>query len=134
MDIRYFTLGSGRNPTLELIRGLPRDLAAEIQADLAEVGEHPDDPAVAWRWITGVSPMREIKTRDYRTFFFVEAGTVWIINCCKKQDQDHAIQVAAERMKSLRKQIAEYVGRLRAEAEKREQKKPQGAKKGRTKS
>jgi hypothetical protein len=119
VDIRYFIAGSGRNPTLEFIVDLPADLAAEVQADIAEVGEHPEDPAVVWRWITGASPMREIKTRDYRTFFFIEAGIVWVINCCKKQDQEHAIEVARERMKELRKQIADYVGQLRAEAEKK---------------
>lgn len=133
VDIRYFASGSGRNPTLEFILGLPTDIAAEIQADIAEVGEHPDDPAVVWRWITGATPMREVKTRDYRTFFFVEAGTVWIINCCKKQDQDHAIEVAAARMKVLRKQIAEYEGRSRVEADERKNK-SRRAKKGRTKS
>jgi mRNA-degrading endonuclease RelE of RelBE toxin-antitoxin system len=120
VDIRYYVSSNRTNPTLDFIDALPPEIRAQIKGDIAEVGERPHDPSVVWRWITGHSPMREIKTGGYRTFFFIEAEFIWVLNCAKKEAQEHAIRVAADRMKSLRREIAEYVQALKKrEAEKR---------------
>ena len=43
--------------------------------------------------------MMEIRTDDYRTFFVVDRSEMWVLHCCKKQDQRRGIGVAAERMR-----------------------------------
>jgi phage-related protein len=43
----------------------------------------------------------EIKNGGYRTFFFVDRGELWVLHCCRKQDQRHGIEVASERMKQV---------------------------------
>ena len=43
--------------------------------------------------------MKEIRTGQYRTYFVADRGELWVLGCCKKQDQRHAIEVAAARMR-----------------------------------
>jgi hypothetical protein len=43
----------------------------------------------------------EIRTGGYRTFFCLEAGTMWLLHGCRKQDQVAGIAVARERMRRL---------------------------------
>ncbi len=63
------------------------------------MAEHGIKAPASIRSITGHAPMMEIRTGGYRTFFVVDRGEMWVLNCCKKQDQRHGIGIAADRMK-----------------------------------
>lgn len=43
----------------------------------------------------------EIRTGGYRTFYCVDAGVMWLLHGCKKQDQDAGIVAARGRMKRV---------------------------------
>jgi phage-related protein len=43
----------------------------------------------------------EIRTGNYRTFYYFAQEMVVVLHSCKKEDQDHGIKVAYKRMKEL---------------------------------
>lgn len=43
--------------------------------------------------------MFEIRTQGFRTFFIVDRNEMWILHCCKKDDQRRGIEIADERMR-----------------------------------
>lgn len=45
--------------------------------------------------------MFEIRTGGYRTFFVVDRDAMWILHCCKKDDQRRGIDVADDRMRMV---------------------------------
>ncbi len=100
LAIRYFSLqGQKTGPVIDAIVVLPAKLRAAIIADIGLVAEYGFKAPVSVRSITGHTPMHEIRTGQYRTFFAVDRNEMWILACCKKQDQRRTIEQAAERMK-----------------------------------
>ena len=97
--VRYFRLeGQRSSPADDAIMALPARFRAAIRSDIEAVAEYGIKALASIRSITGQRPMMEIRTGQYRTLFVVDRGELWILGCVKKQDQRHAIEVAAERM------------------------------------
>ena len=94
--IRYFVAAD------KFISSLESRFRAAIRADIELVAELGLRAPVSARTISGNSPMWEIKNGDYRTFFVIDDGVMWILHACKKQDQRHGIGVAADRMRAVR--------------------------------
>jgi hypothetical protein len=88
----------------EFLDGLPAHIRACVMGDVELVARHGRAAPVSVRAIKGARNrgMNEIRTGGYRTFFCVEAGVMWILNGCKKQNQLAGIEVAGERMRRLR--------------------------------
>ncbi len=100
LEIRYFALeGQETSPVVEFIESLEARFRAAIISDIERVAEYGFKAPVSLKSIKGHTPMIEIRNGNYRTLFVVDRGEMWILNCCKKQDQRAAIMVAAERMK-----------------------------------
>jgi phage-related protein len=100
LAVRYFRLeGQRSSPADDAITALPARFRAAIRSDIEAVAEYGIKAPASIRTITGQSPMMEIRTGQYRTLFIVDRGELWILGCCKKQDQRHAIGLASERMK-----------------------------------
>ena len=95
-EIRYLAAAD------KFISSLEARHRARILADIELISRLGFRAPVSVRTITGHSPMWEVKNGDYRTFFFIDDGVMWILHACKKQDQRHGITAAAERMKALR--------------------------------
>ena len=66
------------------------------------LAEHGDNAPVSRKPVKGCSPMRQLTTGGYRTFYYIADNTVVVLHVCKKQDQKHGIQLAYRRMKELR--------------------------------
>ena len=100
-EIVYFAAGR-RSQVLEFIAALPKKLQAAIHGDLETVATMGLRAPVSLKTITGHAPMWEIRNGPYRTFFVVDGGRLWVLGCCKKEEQRRAITLAAERMKTIR--------------------------------
>ncbi len=97
--IQYFALeGQSESPVVRFIEDLPARFRAAILSDVERVAEYGLKSPVSIKGIKGHAPMFEIRTGSYRTFLVFDRGEVWVLNCCKKQDQRRAIDVAADRM------------------------------------
>lgn len=98
--IKYFAYeGDEVGPVLAAIEEIPARFRAAILSDIERVAEYGFKAPVSVRSIKGHSPMVEIRTGGYRTFFVVDRREMWILACCKKQDQRRTIDVAHDRMK-----------------------------------
>ena len=96
VEIRYLVAAD------KSIAELGAKYRAAIRADLEIVARAGMRAPVSVKTITGHSPMWELKNGDYRTFFMIDDGVLWVLAVCKKQDQRRTIHVAADRMKALR--------------------------------
>lgn len=96
MEVRYLQAAD------RFIGKLEARHRAAILADIELVAQGGLTAPVSLRTITGHSPMWELKNGDYRTFFFIDSDAMWILHTCKKQDQRHGIDLAAQRMKAIR--------------------------------
>jgi phage-related protein len=100
LAIRYYRLeGQRSSPADVAIMAVPEPFRAAIRVDIELVAEHELEAPVSVKSITGHAPLTEIRTGGYRIFFVVDQGEMWVLHCCKKQDQRRAIGLAAERMK-----------------------------------
>ncbi len=98
--IRYFALqGQRASPVVEFIETLEARFRAAILSDIERVAGYGFKAPVSMKSIKGHTPMMEIRNGGYRTFFVVDRGEMWILHCCKKQDQRPGIEVASDRMK-----------------------------------
>ncbi|MHB8418574.1 MAG: type II toxin-antitoxin system RelE/ParE family toxin [Myxococcales bacterium] len=90
-------------PARDFLSKLPEDQRAQLLADITSFAELGDDAPVIWRWIKGKQnrPMRELKIGAYRVLFVVKDHRMRILEACKKQDQEGAIRLAADRMKLI---------------------------------
>jgi len=100
LTIRYFGLeGQRSSPANDEIMAVPARFRSAVRSDIDAVAEHGLKAPASIRSITGHTPMKEIRTGQYRTYFVADRGELWVLGCCKKQDQRHAIEVAAARMR-----------------------------------
>jgi hypothetical protein len=99
LAIRYFALkGQGEGPVVKFIESIAPKFRAAIISDVERVAEYGFKAPVSIKSINGHAPMFEIRTGDYRTLLVADRQELWVLNCCKKQDQRAAIEVASERM------------------------------------
>lgn len=97
--IQYFALeGQSESPVVRFIEEIPARFRAAILSDIERVAEYGLKSPVSIKSIKGHAPMFEIRTGGYRTFLVFDRDEVWVLNCCKKQDQRRAIEIAADRM------------------------------------
>jgi len=99
--IRFFTTEAGRSQPLDFLKGLPERDRAFILADIDALVRYGFNAPISVKSIGGHSPMREIRTLGFRTFFVTNGQTIWILGCCKKEHQKREIKAAARRMKQL---------------------------------
>lgn len=99
--IRYYATGAGRSQPVEFLNGLMPDMRAQIVADIALLSEHLGNAPVSWKPIKGKRYLYEIRIGNYRVFYFVRKGVLWVLHACKKQDQRRGIEAAANRMKEV---------------------------------
>lgn len=97
----HYGTSAGRFPAPDFIRALPLQDRARILADLDTFAEQGERSATSWRWIKGHTPMRELRVGSYRILFVIESGTMIVLEACKKQNQEAAIERAAARMKEI---------------------------------
>src|SRR5574341_437963 len=102
-DVRMFETPAGRQPMREFLDGLPAHDRACVMGDVELVARHGRTAPVSVKAIKGAKNrgMFEIRTGGYRTFYCMEAGVMWLLHGCKKQDQIAGIDVARERMKRV---------------------------------
>lgn len=96
--IRYFAFEGQESPVVEFIDGLAARFGAAIYSDVELVAQYELGSPVSIKSIKGHSPMFEIRTGQYRTFFVFDRGEMWVLACCKKDDQKATIATAAQRM------------------------------------
>jgi hypothetical protein len=103
-EVRLYETPAGRRPMQEFLDGLPAHIRACVMGDVELVVRHGRAAPVSVKAIKGAQNrgVYEIRTGGYRTFFCVEAGVMWLLHGCKKQDQQAGIDVAGERMRRLR--------------------------------
>ncbi len=82
LAIRYFAFEGRASPVVAVLEGLEDRFRAAILSDIERVGEYQLKAPVSVRSIKGHS-----------------RNEMWILHCCKKQDQRHGIEVASECMK-----------------------------------
>jgi phage-related protein len=99
LAIRYFAFEGSASPVVEAIEALDERYRAAILTDIERVAEYAFKAPVSMGSIKGHSPLMEIKNGGYRTFFVVDRNELWVLHCCKKQDQRRGIEIASERMK-----------------------------------
>jgi hypothetical protein len=98
--VLYFMLeGQKASPVVEAIEGIPARTRAAILSDIERVAEYGFQAPVSVKSIKGHSPLFEIRTQGFRTFFIVDRNEMWILHCCKKDDQRRGIEIADERMR-----------------------------------
>lgn len=102
MQVGHYETAAGRRPAEDFIDGLPIEERAAIRNDIHVVAEYGRNAPASVKTITAHSPLREIRTLGYRTFFFVQKDLLIVLHCCKKQDQAHGIKLASKRMRELR--------------------------------
>lgn len=101
-SILYFAYeGQEASPVVAVIEQIPARLRAAILSDIERVAEYGFKSPVSIRSIKGHSPLLEIRTRGFRTFFVVDRDEMWILHCCKKDDQRRGIDLADERMRMV---------------------------------
>jgi phage-related protein len=98
----YYTSATGRSEPQDFIARLAEPFRGSIRADIHTLAEHGDNAPVSRKPVKGCSPMRQLTTGGYRTFYYIADNTVVVLHVCKKQDQKHGIQLAYRRMKELR--------------------------------
>ncbi len=98
MVVRWFATDKGRCPARAFIDSLEVKFQAAILADLAAIELHGDDAPVSRKTIKGHRPMVEIRTGQYRTFYVMKGGDLWVLGACKKQDQEQEIENCDRRM------------------------------------
>lgn len=86
---------------MDFITCLDEKFAALIFADIDMVAEHGRKAPVSVKPITGHSPLCEIRTGGYRTFFYATGDAIIVLHSCKKQNQDHGIKLAYKRIQEL---------------------------------
>ena len=100
--ILYFMFeGQDESPVVAVIEQIPARFRAAILSDIGRVAEYGFKSPVSMKSIKGHSPMFEIRTGGYRTFFVMDRNEMWILHCCKKDDQRRGIEVADERMRMV---------------------------------
>jgi phage-related protein len=65
------------------------------------VAQYELSAPVSIKSIKGHAPLLDLRTGQYRTFFVMDRAEMWILHCCKKQDQRHGIEMADERMRMV---------------------------------
>lgn len=101
-SIMWFALeGQGESPVVETIEAIPPRDRAAIVSDIERVADSGFKAPVSIRSIKGHSPLCEIRTRGFRTFFVVDRNELWVLHCCKKDDQRRGIELADERMRMV---------------------------------
>lgn len=101
-SIRWFALeGQAESPVVETIERIPARDRAAIVSDVERVAVSGFKAPVSVRSIKGHSPLFEIRTKGFRTFFVVDRNEMWILHCCKKDDQRRGIDLADERMRMV---------------------------------
>ncbi len=104
MNVAYYTTASGRQPAQDFVDKLDnQSYAAQIRADIHEVAQRQRKAAASIKPVTAYSPMWEIRTGNYRTFFYFAAAEdmVVVLHTCKKEDQKQGIKLAYKRMMEL---------------------------------
>lgn len=101
--VRMFETPAGRQPMRDFLDGLPAHARASILGDVALVARHGRQAPVSVKAIRGAQNrgMLEVRTGGYRTFFCLDAGVMWLLHGCRKQDQVAGIAVARERMRRV---------------------------------
>ncbi len=102
MRVGYYETAAGNRPTDDTLNEIAPRFAAQIQADIHTVATYGIKAPVRTKAIKGHSPLREIITGGFRTFYYCEDDTVIVLHVCKKDDQIQGIKLAAKRMKELR--------------------------------
>jgi hypothetical protein len=101
-SILYFALeGQDESPVVATLEKIPAGIRAAMVSDIERVAEYGFKSPVSIKSIKGHSPLIEIRTRGYRTFFVVDRNEMWILHCCKKDDQRRGIELASERMRMV---------------------------------
>lgn len=98
-----FQTPAGRRPVREFLDALAPQIRALVMADVELLARHGRAAPVSVKAIKGAKNrgLLEIRTGGYRTFFCLEAGVMWLLHGCKKQDQEAGIGVARERMRRI---------------------------------
>jgi hypothetical protein len=100
--VGYYETAAGRSQPRDFIDALSEPYRGAIRADIHVVAEHGRDAPASMKPIKGHSPLWEIRTLDYRTFYYFEGDMLVVLHVCKKQDQKRGIKIAARRLRELR--------------------------------
>ncbi len=93
--------GQDESPVVAAIEQIPARFRAAILSDVERVAEYGFKSPVSIKSIKGHSPMFEIRTGGYRTFFVVDREEIWVLHCCRKDEQRRGIEISDERMRMV---------------------------------
>lgn len=101
-EVRFYATPAGRCPAQEFLEDLGDTDAAAILADIRAYAKDGDRAAVSWKWIKGQTPMKELRTGGFRTLFVLHDAAMWVLDICRKDEQERAIERAAARMRAVK--------------------------------
>jgi hypothetical protein len=81
----WFALeGQGESPVVHAIEAIPARDRAAIISDVERVADSGFKAPVSIRSIKGHSPLLEIRTRGFRTFFVVDRNEMWFSTAARR--------------------------------------------------
>ena len=104
MNVGYYETAAGRSPPREVIEKLPEVMRAAVRSDIHLVAQYGVKAPASLKPLRGHSPMWEIRTGGYRTFYYFANQVLVVLHVCKKQDQKRGIALAYKRMRELRQE------------------------------
>lgn len=102
-EVRLYETAAGRCPPRDFLDDLPVKDRALVLADIVALGAHGVNAPLSTRTIKGRPNrgMAEIRTGNYRTFYCLRRGVLWVLHICKKEHQAQGIEAARRRMETL---------------------------------
>ena len=102
-DVRFHETAMGRSQPRDFLGELPRKDRMLVAADIEALRVHGLTAPISTRIIEGEQNrgLVEIRTGNFRTFYCMKRGIVWILHVCKKEHQRRGIETATARMKGL---------------------------------
>jgi len=73
----------------------------EAAAIISDIEARAQGGAVKDKQLRGHAPMRQLTVWGYRVLYIINQEVLWVLEICKKQGQDAAIERAAKRMKEV---------------------------------
>jgi mRNA-degrading endonuclease RelE of RelBE toxin-antitoxin system len=102
-EVRFYTTAAGRSQPRSFLEELPSRDRMLIAADIEALRVHGLNAPISTRTIKGKQNrgLAEIRTGNFRTFYCMKRGIVWLLHICKKEHQERGIEAARARMETL---------------------------------
>jgi hypothetical protein len=102
-EVRFYETAAGRSQPRDFVAALRGNDRALVMGDILLLGTQGIRATISTRTIKGKQNrgLAEIRTGNFRTFYCMKRGIIFILHICKKEHQKQGIEAARERMKVL---------------------------------